>query len=131
MHCVHLTIFTNVKVLLPLLIFRRAGKRINIEENSCRDKRVVVKFQQKAWCDEKAIIKWISEEWENVLLNSKSAGSKYADQNSSSGKSFADSSSEDCWNLEAIESFLAEKRFHEKLVVLCTLSTYTIILISP
>ena len=95
-HCVHLTIFTNVKVLLPLLIFRRAGKRINIEENSCRDKRVVVKFQQKAWCDEKAIIKWISEEWENVLLNSKSAGSKYADQNSSSGKSFADSSSEDC-----------------------------------
>ena len=96
MHCVHLTIFTNVKVLLPLLIFRREGKRINIEENSCRDKRVVVKFQQKAWCDEKAIIKWISEEWENVLLNSKSAGSKYADQNSSSGKSFADSSSEDC-----------------------------------
>lgn len=66
-----LTIFTGVRLLPKFLIFRGEGKRIKIDENRCWDKRVIVKFQQKAWYDEKTFIKLIREQLGNFLLNLK------------------------------------------------------------
>ena len=36
--------------------------------------RVIVKFLQKTWCDEKVMIEWINDQWRNVLLKSKISG---------------------------------------------------------
>ena len=73
---VQLTIFANGSAHVPpLLIFRGKGMRINQEERRKWDKRVSVKFQEKAWCDERIMKDWISEHWGNTLVNPKTVGS--------------------------------------------------------
>ena len=50
-----LTIFADGSVLPPLLIFRGESKHVKLEEERRCNKRVIVKFQQKTWCDEKVM----------------------------------------------------------------------------
>lgn len=50
---VQLTIFADGEPRVkPLLIFRGKGLRIKKAEREAYDKRVVVRFQSNAWCDE-------------------------------------------------------------------------------
>ena len=49
-------------------MFRGEGKRIKIDENRPWDKRVIVKFQQKAWYDEKIVIELMTEQLDNSCL---------------------------------------------------------------
>lgn len=51
----------------PLLIFRGQGKRISKKEKEAYDKRVVIKFQKKAWCDEAIMKSWVAEMWRRPL----------------------------------------------------------------
>lgn len=51
---VQLTIFANgVPRVKPLLIFRGKGLRIPQAERNAYERKVVVKFQENAWCDER------------------------------------------------------------------------------
>ena len=46
-----------------LLIFRGKGKRISIAEQLKYDRRLVVRFQPNAWCDEDIMQFWIKNCW--------------------------------------------------------------------
>ena len=54
MQCtVQLTVFADGEPRMkPLLIFKGTGQRIPEKETRQYDSRVVVKFQENAWCDE-------------------------------------------------------------------------------
>ena len=47
----------------PLVIFRGTGKHITLRERLKYDRRVGVRFQEKAWCDEKVMTDWICNFW--------------------------------------------------------------------
>ena len=47
----------------PLLMFKGTGKRIPDKELKQYDPRVVVKFQENAWCDENMMIYWVRHLW--------------------------------------------------------------------
>ena len=47
----------------PLLIFRGKGLRILQTERNAYDKRVAVRFQENAWCDESIMNYWVSNMW--------------------------------------------------------------------
>ena len=49
-----------------------------------------------------------------------------ADENSSSEHSSGDSIWEDCWDLAGYLTILEKERFHEKLVVVCILSSFSL-----
>ena len=49
--------------LKPLLILKGQGKRISGKETKQYDSRVVVKFQENAWCDEEIMIFWLRNMW--------------------------------------------------------------------
>lgn len=48
---------------LPMVIFRGKGLRISSTERKLWDKRVVVKFQPKAWMDENISLRWAQTVW--------------------------------------------------------------------
>ena len=50
----------------PLLIFRGKGKRIALSELVRYDRRVFVKFQPNAWCDEDIMKSWVRQCWKPV-----------------------------------------------------------------
>lgn len=52
-----------VKRIKPLVIFRGTGQRIPFSEKVKYDSRVVVQFQQNAWCDEQVMLFWINNMW--------------------------------------------------------------------
>ena len=57
---VQLTIFADGQPRVkPMIIFKGKGKGIKEEEKKSWDDRVHVTFQEKAWCDEKAMMEWI------------------------------------------------------------------------
>ena len=61
---VQLTLFADgIPRVKPLLIFRGTGKRISLREQLKYDRRVGVKFQAKAWCDEPCMKHWIRNHW--------------------------------------------------------------------
>ena len=61
---VQLTIFADGKPRVkPLIIFRGKGKRISLKERVQYDKRVVVHFQENAWCDGPAMEYWLRNCW--------------------------------------------------------------------
>ena len=65
---VQLTIFADGEPRVkPFLIFRGKGKRISLKERLQYDKRVMVKFQVNAWCDEVAMEYWIRNCWSPVV----------------------------------------------------------------
>ena len=71
-----LTIFADgVPRVHPLVIFRAKGLRITRKEQEAWHRRVQVAFQPKAWCNESMMKKWISEQWENIFINSPTTGS--------------------------------------------------------
>ena len=73
---VQLTIFSDVVPHVRLLvIFCGKGLRITCKEQETWDHKVQVAFQLKAWCDESMMKKWISEQWENIFINSPTTGS--------------------------------------------------------
>ena len=73
---VELTIFSDgVPHVRPIVIFCGKGLRITCKEQEAWDHRVQVAFQLKAWCDESMMKKWISEQWENIFINSPTTGS--------------------------------------------------------
>lgn len=48
---------------LPMIIFRGKGLRISSIERNLWDKRVMVKFQEKAWVDENISLRWAQTVW--------------------------------------------------------------------
>ena len=59
-----LTIFADGEPRVkPLLIFRGTGKRIPFKEQVQYDKRVTVRFQPKAWCDQEVMEYWVKNCW--------------------------------------------------------------------
>jgi len=61
---VQLTLFADgIPRVKPLVIFRGTGKRIALRERLKYDKRVGVRFQKKAWCDEKVMTDWVRNFW--------------------------------------------------------------------
>ena len=59
-----LTIFADGEPRVkPLLIFRGKGKRISLKEQLEYDKRVVVRFQPNAWCDQPVMNYWVKNCW--------------------------------------------------------------------
>ena len=65
---VQLTIFADGEPRIkPLLIFRGKGLRISQAERKEHDRRVVVKFQENAWCDERLMEYWVSDMWRRPL----------------------------------------------------------------
>lgn len=65
---VQLTIFADGEPRVkPLLIFRGKGMRIKKAEKEAYDKRVVVKFQINAWCDEVVMKSWVSDMWRRPI----------------------------------------------------------------
>ena len=59
-----LTIFADGEPMVkPLLIFRGKGKRISLKEQLEYDKRVVVRFQPNAWCDQPVMNYWVKNCW--------------------------------------------------------------------
>ena len=56
-----LTIFTDGEPCIkPLLIFKGTEQRTSDIEKRQYDPRVVVKFQENAWCNEEIIVFWLS-----------------------------------------------------------------------
>ena len=47
----------------PLIIFRGKGLRISQKDKKEYDGRVVVQFQEKAWCDETIMKHWVLYMW--------------------------------------------------------------------
>ena len=47
----------------PLLIFKGTGQRIPDREKRQYDPRVVVKFQENAWCNEEMMVVWLRNMW--------------------------------------------------------------------
>ena len=69
-HCTaQLTVFADGKRVQPTVIFRGQGKRTSKAERDGWDSRVCVMFQEKAWCDEAIMSKWVASEWANVFTN--------------------------------------------------------------
>lgn len=65
---VQLTIYADGEPRVkPLLIFRGKGVRITKAEKNSYDKRVVVKFQVNAWCDESVMHFWVSDMWRRPI----------------------------------------------------------------
>lgn len=65
---VQLTIFADGEPRVkPFLIFRGKGLRISQAERKEYDKRVHVKFQENAWCDESMMRYWVSDMWRQPL----------------------------------------------------------------
>ena len=65
---VQLTIYADgIARVKPLIIFRGKGLRISTSEKEKYDKRVVVKFQVNAWCDEKVMKDWVLTMWRRPL----------------------------------------------------------------
>ena len=61
---VQLTIFAaGEPCVKPLLIFRGKGLRVSQAERREYDRRVIVKFQENAWCDESVMEQWVSNMW--------------------------------------------------------------------
>ena len=61
---VQLTLFANGEnYVKPMIIFRGTGKRIPFSERVTYDKKVVVRFQQNAWCDEEVMKFWVTHCW--------------------------------------------------------------------
>ena len=61
---VQLTVFADGEPQIkPLMIFKGAGKRIPDKELKQYSPRVVVKFQENAWCDEDMMIYWVRHLW--------------------------------------------------------------------
>ncbi len=61
---VQLTVFADGEPRVkPLLIFRGKGTRISFREQLQYDKRVVVKFQPNAWCDQAIMEYWVKHVW--------------------------------------------------------------------
>ena len=61
---VQLTVFADgVPKVKPLLIFKGTGLRIPDKEKQQYDSRVVVQFQENAWCDEKIMLFWVMHMW--------------------------------------------------------------------
>ena len=59
-----LTIFADGEPRIkPLLIFKGTGQRIPGREKRQYDPRVVVKFQEKAWCNEEMMVFWLRNMW--------------------------------------------------------------------
>ena len=47
----------------PLLIFKGKGQRVPEREKRQYDPRVVVKFQENAWCNEEIMVSWHRNMW--------------------------------------------------------------------
>ena len=61
---VQLTIFADGEPRIkPLLIFKGTGQRIPDREKRQYDPRVVVKFQENAWCNEQMMVFWLRNMW--------------------------------------------------------------------
>ena len=59
-----LTIFVDGEPRVkPLLIFRGKGKRISLKEQLQYDRRVTVRFQPNAWCDQAVMEYWVKNCW--------------------------------------------------------------------
>ena len=57
---VQLTIFADGEPRIkPLLIFKGTGQRIPDREKRQYDPKVVVKFQENAWCNEEMMVFWL------------------------------------------------------------------------
>ena len=52
----------------PLVIFRGKGMRISFTEQLRYDRRVIVKFQPNAWCDEDIMRFWIKNCWKQACF---------------------------------------------------------------
>ena len=66
---VQLTIFANGEPRIkPLLIFKGTGQRIPDREKRQYDPRVVVKFQEYAWCNEKMMVFWLRNMWKKANM---------------------------------------------------------------
>ena len=66
---VQLTIFADGEPRIkPFIIFKGTGKRISAKETNQYDNRVVVKFQENAWCDEEMMIYWLRQMWNSFTL---------------------------------------------------------------
>ena len=82
---VQLTVFEDGEPRIkPLLIFKGTGKRIPDKEIKQYDPRVVVKFQDNAWCDEDMMIYWVRHLWNSqsafFSTNGKRSGLLVCDQ---------------------------------------------------
>ena len=61
---VQLTVHANgIAQTPPMIVFRGKGLRITSKERNQWDKRVVVKFQEKAWVDESISLRWAQSIW--------------------------------------------------------------------
>ena len=61
---IQLTIFADWEPRVkPFIIFRGKGKRISMKERLQYDKKVMVHFQENAWCDEQAMEYWAKYCW--------------------------------------------------------------------
>lgn len=68
---VQLTILADGKTYVkPLVIFSSKGLRISDKEKKQYDSRVVVHFQENAWCDEKIMMYWIKSIWKRPFRES-------------------------------------------------------------
>ena len=72
---IQLAMFADDKILSPLIIFRGQGLRINAANKKKSDRRVKFVFQPKAWCEMNIMKSWVSEDWDNHLLNPTAPGS--------------------------------------------------------
>jgi len=63
---VQLTLFADgVPRVKPFLIFKGTGKRISLRKRLKYDRHVVVKFQEKAWCDESCMKHRVCNHWKS------------------------------------------------------------------
>ena len=53
----------------PLLIFEGTGQRIPDREKRQYDPRVVVKFQENAWCNEEMTFFWLRNMWKKPNMS--------------------------------------------------------------
>ena len=68
---VQLTLFVDGEPRVkPLLIFRGQGKSIALSEQVRYERRVVVKFQQNAWCDGDMMKYWVRQCWKPTCQGS-------------------------------------------------------------
>ena len=66
---VQLTIFADGEERVPpLLIFRGKGLRISQAEKTKYDRRVMVQFQENAWCDEGRMLHWVNHMWKCFVI---------------------------------------------------------------
>ena len=65
---VQLTIFADgVPRVKPLLVFRGKGFRILQAERNAYDCKVVVKFQENTWCDQRMMEHWCQHMWKRLF----------------------------------------------------------------